>query len=180
MSLARKAKIFAVRHHGAINHVRKYTGEPYINHPAAVAALVQSVPHTEEMTAAAWLHDVVEDTQATLEDVEREFGPKVASLVEQLTDISKHEDGNRQRRKEIDRAHTARSSSEAKTIKIADLIDNAGSIMKHDPEFARVYMEEKAGLLEVLREGNYELWINAFGIVKDYWKAESVKGKRRR
>lgn len=59
--------------HEGIGQVRKYTGEPYINHPAAVAELVSSVPHTPEMLAAAWLHDTVEDTPITLLDIELNF-----------------------------------------------------------------------------------------------------------
>jgi len=60
-----KAKAFATKCHEDIKQVRKYTGEPYINHPAAVVEIVRSVPHTEAMLCAAWLHDTVEDTNAT-------------------------------------------------------------------------------------------------------------------
>jgi (p)ppGpp synthase/HD superfamily hydrolase len=80
-----KAKEFATRYHASIDQRRKYTNEPYINHPAAVAELVRSVPHTEEMLCAAWLHDVVEDTPCTLIEVEQTFGMEVACLVEMLT-----------------------------------------------------------------------------------------------
>jgi (p)ppGpp synthase/HD superfamily hydrolase len=65
---------FATSYHASIDHRRKYTGEPYIAHLVAVAELLRSVPHTEAMICAAWLHDVVEDTPATLDDVERVFG----------------------------------------------------------------------------------------------------------
>lgn len=153
-SLEEKACAFATAAHENINHRRKYTGEPYIAHPAAVADLVRSVPHTDAMLAAAWLHDTVEDTTATLNDIEREFGAEVASLVEQLTDVSRPDDGNRSLRKEIDRAHTAKASPAAMTIKLADLIDNARSILARDPAFAVVYLAEKRRLLEVLRAGD--------------------------
>jgi (p)ppGpp synthase/HD superfamily hydrolase len=59
------------------------------------------------MIAAAWLHDVVEDTPVTLEDLHSEFGEGIAELVEALTDISRPEDGNRRKRKAIDREHLA-------------------------------------------------------------------------
>ena len=67
------------------------------------------------MLAAALLHDTVEDTGTPLKDIEAEFGPDVASLVEQLTDVSKPEDGDRKTRKEIDRQHIAKASVRAKT-----------------------------------------------------------------
>lgn len=151
------AKRFATIAHERINHVRKYTGEPYINHPAAVVELVRSVRHTPEMLAAAWLHDTVEDCGATIEEIKALFGPLVSQYVEELTDVSRPEDGNRDARKAIDRAHTAQCSPEAATIKLADLIDNTRSIVSRDPRFAVVYLAEKRMLLEVLRHGDKTL-----------------------
>src|SRR5688572_2066454 len=97
--LESRARGFAERAHAAIGQRRKYTGEPYIVHPIAVAELVRSVPHTPEMIAAALLHDVVEDTPVTLAQIEAEFGPVVADLVDWLTDVSRPADGKRQVRK---------------------------------------------------------------------------------
>lgn len=151
-----RAKNFATRAHEG--QTRKYTGEPYINHPAAVVELVRSVPHTSEMLAAAWLHDAVEDCGVDLREIHALFGLEVARLVEMLTDVSQPEDGNRAQRKAIDRAHTAQCSSSAATIKLADLIDNTRSIVERDPEFAKVYLEEKRLLLEVLTHGNDAMW----------------------
>ena len=88
MELESKAKAFATKKHAEINQVRKYTGEPYINHPASVAEIVRGVPHTEAMLAAAWLHDTVEDTNTTLLDIKDEFGIEVSMFVEMLTDVS--------------------------------------------------------------------------------------------
>lgn len=156
-----KALIFAVNAHNAVGQRRKYTNEPYFLHSVAVARIVSKVPHTDEMLAAALLHDTVEDTNVTLIDIERNFGNKVASLVECLTDVSKLEDGNRKIRKAIDREHTARASAQAKTIKLADLIENTHSIVAHDSDFAKVYLAEKALLLEVLRDGDATLWAMA-------------------
>lgn len=86
--LEARAHAFATDAHGDIDQRRKYTGEPYIVHPIAVAELVRSVPHTPEMIAAALLHDVVEDTPVTIEGIETEFGARVAELVGWLTDVS--------------------------------------------------------------------------------------------
>jgi guanosine-3',5'-bis(diphosphate) 3'-pyrophosphohydrolase len=163
--LEARARAFATEAHARIGQVRKYTGEAYINHPAAVVELVRSVPHTEEMLAAAWLHDTMEDTGAKLGDLADLFGDAVAGLVEMLTDVSKPQDGNRVVRKAMDLIHTAKATSRAKTIKLADLIDNSKSILERDPGFARVYIREKAALLEVLREGDPTLWARAHGIV---------------
>lgn len=150
--------------------VRKYTGEPYIVHPIEVAEIVAGVPHTDSMLAAALLHDVVEDTDVTLADLNSMFNKEVVDLVEQLTDVSKPEDGNRKVRKEKDRQHTAQASADAKTIKLADLISNTRSIVKHDPGFAKVYMSEKRALLDVLVEGDSSLWATAKRAVDRYFK----------
>lgn len=166
--LEQRARAFAVRCHANIGQKRKYTDEPYIKHPAAVAELVRNVPHTEAMICAAWLHDVVEDTAVTLEEIRHEFGPDIAALVEMLTDVASLSDGNRAARKAIDREHTSRASPQAKTIKLADLIDNTSSIVAHDPSFARVYLKEKALLLDVLREGDPTLWGMAHAMLEQH------------
>jgi (p)ppGpp synthase/HD superfamily hydrolase len=116
---------------------------------------------TPDMVAAAWLHDVVEDTGCTFTDVHMAFGIDIATLVGWLTDVSRPEDGNRATRKAMDRAHTAEAPAEAQTIKLADLISNSRSIMQHDPEFAKVYLEEKRLLLEVLTKGDAGLHAEA-------------------
>ncbi len=161
MDLVKQAREFAVNAHKRIDHRRKYTQQPYSNHLAAVAQLVSSVTSDAETIAAAWLHDVVEDTEATLFDVEREFGKAIAALVEDLTDISKPSDGNREVRKAMDRAHLADAELRAKTVKLADLIDNCKDICSNDPRFARVYLAEMSLLLEVLEEGDSVLYEKA-------------------
>lgn len=165
--IVERALNFAVNAHEAVGQRRKYTGEPYFTHPVAVSRLVAKVHHTEAMLAAALLHDTVEDTNVTLSDIQNEFGNEIATLVGWLTDISRPEDGNRAARKAIDREHTAHAPVQAKTIKLADLIDNTASITRHDPVFSRVYLKEKAALLEVLKEGDSVLWEMAHKALQD-------------
>ena len=162
-----RARQFAIQAHAAIGHRRKYTQLPYDVHLANVATIVSSVTEDAEMIAAAWLHDVVEDTPVTLERVESEFGKGVAELVESLTDVSKPEDGNRATRKTIDRKHLAHASSRAKTVKLADIIDNAKDISKHDPAFAEVYLAESKELLRVLKPSHPELYDLARRTLRD-------------
>lgn len=156
-----RARRFAADAHGSTGQRRKYTGEPYIVHPIAVAEIVRFVPHSKEMIAAALLHDVVEDTPITAAEIFSEFGSFVGELVEWLTDVSKPSDGNRRARKHLDLLHTAQAPPAAKTVKLADLIDNSRTIEKHDPSFSRVYLREKMALLEVLEEGDATLWAMA-------------------
>lgn len=154
--LVARAHAFAAEAHGSIGQTRKYTGEPYINHPVEVMEIVRSVEHTEEMLAAALLHDTIEDTPVTREDVEREFGPKVASLVMELTDQC-HE-GNRAARKAAEATRLGSISSEAQTVKLADFISNTRSIVERDPGFARVYLREKSRVLAVMTNGDPSLY----------------------
>jgi len=162
MTLVEKARAFATAAHAAVGQLRKYTFEPYIVHPAEVAALVATVPgHTPEMIAAAWLHDTVEDTGVTSELIRKEFGDEVAELVGWLTDVSRPDHGNRAARKAVDRAHTAGAPAAAQTIKLADLIANTRSIMQHDEKFAVTYLAEKRMLLEVMTKGDPGLMARA-------------------
>lgn len=126
-------------------------------------SIVKTVPHTPEMLAAALLHDTVEDTGVTIELIESEFGSEVANLVSWLTDVSKPENGNRAVRKQIDLEHTALAPAAAQTIKLADLISNTSSIVKHDLNFAETYLKEKVALLKVLTKGEQNLisWAQA-------------------
>tara|TARA_R100001510_G_C7576490_1_gene151020 strand:+ start:263 stop:796 length:534 start_codon:yes stop_codon:yes gene_type:complete len=169
--MVQKAIFFATQAHAG--QTRKYTGEPYVNHPVEVMRLVSEVNDDPEVLAAAVLHDVVEDTPATITNIRIGFNARVAALVDDLTDVSKPEDGNRATRKELDRQHTAKASPDAKTIKLADLISNSMSIVKDDPNFAKVYMKEKRALLEVLTEGDATLYKRASEMVDSYFANRS-------
>jgi hypothetical protein len=149
-----QARLYATEAHARIDQRRKYSNQPYDVHLRSVAALVAEVTDDDEMIAAAWLHDTVEDTPATFRDIENTFGAGVACLVAELTDVSKPSDGNRAARKAIDRAHLARASDRAKTVKLADLIDNCRDICRHDPRFAQVFLAEMEALLRVLGDGD--------------------------
>lgn len=176
IDLIKKARNYATQAHKRINHRRKYTNQPYDFHLKTVAELVSSVSDDPEMIAAAWLHDTVEDTPVTFHDIEKEFGPGIVQLVSDLTDVSKTGDGNRAVRKAIDRAHLAQAVDRAKTIKLADLIDNCRDICANSPRFARVYLTEMAALLEVLGDGDVKLYEQARQIFSEC--ATSLKMER--
>ena len=81
-------KAFRIANEGHWN-MRRKSGEPYIIHPISVAKIVnQEIGLGAKSIAVALLHDIVEDTDYTLEDIEREFDPKIASLIDGLTKIS--------------------------------------------------------------------------------------------
>lgn len=162
-TLIEKAEFFASSAHDSIGHKRKYTDQPYHVHPGRVAALVASVTSDEEIIAAAWLHDVLEDVAPKNSDfnedaIYKAFGQRVLELVLDVTDVSCPSDGNRATRKAIDREHLAKASDGAKTIKLADMIDNVIDISKHDPDFAKIFKKEIALDLEYLKTGNAELY----------------------
>jgi len=160
-----RARAFAIERHG--EQKRKYTGEPYWHHLRNVAEIVAGIGCHEYLVAAAWLHDTVEDAGVTFDEIEAEFGPEVRELVFWLTDRSRPEDGNRRARKEIDREHLRRASPPAQTVKLADLIDNARSIVAHDKHFARVYLSEKEKLLEVLTKADPGLRERAYEVLRE-------------
>jgi len=147
-----------VNRDGTVGQRRKYTFEPYISHPLAVAGMVATVEQaSREMVAAALLHDVVEDTAGTLEEIEALFGQTVAQYVDWLTVRTTPADGNRAWRMRVEAERLARAPAEVQTIKLADMIDNTRSIVTHDPKFALVYLSEKAHLLVNLTKGDDRL-----------------------
>lgn len=158
------AYTFAKHAHGEQN--RKYTGEPYINHPVAVATIVSSVTEDIDMICAALLHDFIEDTPYQYYDINMKFGLRTAQMVLGLIEFSTKEDGNRFIRKELDRRYLSRQEPNIQTIKTADMIHNAEDIMKHDPNFAKVYLNEMRRLLQVMSRGNKELYAQASEIVE--------------
>jgi (p)ppGpp synthase/HD superfamily hydrolase len=163
--LVRRAEAFAAKAHEG--QKRKYTGEPYIVHPQAVAEILAEAGLDDEVIAAGLMHDVVEDCDVTVEDIRAAFGDRVAQLVDEVTDVSRPEDGNRAIRKGLDRDHLAKASPEAKSVKLADIIDNTRSIVPYDPSFARVYMREMRLLLPMLKEGNPALFKRATAALHD-------------
>ena len=144
---------------------RKYSGLPYIIHPVEVATIVEEAGGTDEMIAAALLHDVIEDTEFTYEDIAEKTSPEVADLVQGLTEVSKPEDGNRKVRKALDRDFLAEQSPEVQTIKYADVISNTKDIKVYDPKFAEVYVAEMKELLKVIDKGDSALYEKAKEVV---------------
>lgn len=132
---------------------RKYTEKPYFEHCLAVAETTNKVlgdaTHEEKVRSlcVAMLHDVVEDTTISIDTITTLFGGSISSGVMWLTDV---ETGNRSTRKRLAKERLSRAPGWVQTIKVADLIDNTSSIVEHDPKFAKVYLQEKRELLEVL------------------------------
>jgi (p)ppGpp synthase/HD superfamily hydrolase len=153
----KKADVFAEYHFVMIDQRRKYTGEPYMVHPRAVAAIVEDAGGDEAQVAAALLHDTVEDTEVTNDEVREVFGDDVAELVFWVTKVGTKAHGNRKVRKALDREHYAQGPARAQTIKLADVIDNSSTVADMDPGFARVYLQELKDLVDVLKAGDKNL-----------------------
>lgn len=167
-NLITTARMWCMAGHEAVGQRRKYTDRPYWEHPGRVADLVSSRGYSSKVIAAAYMHDLIEDTQITAESLSYVFSDDIVNLVLEVTDVSKPEDGNRAFRKELDKKHLAKASAEGQTIKLADLIDNTSSILKYDRAFGIRYMQEKKELLEVLTKGDRVLHAQASEIVRKW------------
>lgn len=167
--IALRAMEFA--HDAHDGQVRKYTGEPYFQHLAEVAAIVASADgcreadlHQDVPLAVAWLHDCVEDRGIQYTELDRRFGIAVAQGVIGLSDL---ETGNRAERKQKSRKRLSLQPGWIQTIKVADMISNTRLIVKHDPKFAVLYLEEKRLLLDVLDKADRGLLAIARKLVSD-------------
>jgi guanosine-3',5'-bis(diphosphate) 3'-pyrophosphohydrolase len=131
LRLLLKALAFAAHKH---RDQRRKDAEasPYINHPIALAdVLVNEGGVTDvEVISAALLHDTVEDTATTPQELEEAFGPRIARIVAEVTDdqaLPKAE------RKRLQIEHAASISPEAKLVKLADKICNLRDVVDHPP-----------------------------------------------
>lgn len=160
------AALFAAIAHG--DQTRKFTFEPYVSHPIAVAEILYKAGVTDiAMLQAALLHDVIEDTDATYTMVHNTFGYQVVTMVLGLTKASiiDEYEGNRKARHEYDVDRIEMQDYRVHTIKCADIIHNAPSMIEYGKDFAKVWLQEKKDYLEVMTKGDNDLWVRASEIV---------------
>ena len=155
-----RAIIFAVRAHAGTE--RRGKGFPYIVHPLEAVEIVATITPDQELLAAAALHDTVEDTDVTVEDIRAEFGERIASLVAAETDQIPGQDWHARKQAAIDRLKAA--SHDAKIVAIGDKLSNMRAIardyaVKGDAFWNLFHVKDRAshewhyrGLLESLRE----------------------------
>jgi guanosine-3',5'-bis(diphosphate) 3'-pyrophosphohydrolase len=105
---------------------------PYINHPIAVANVLANEAHITEpvVLAAALLHDTIEDTDTTADELAAEFGPEIAEIVLEVTDDKSLP---KQERKRLQIEHAATLSEKAKLVKLADKICNLRDMNQSPP-----------------------------------------------
>ena len=126
-----RAIIFAVKAHAGIE--RKGTGFPYIIHPMEAMEIVATMTSDQELLAAAALHDTVEDTDVTLDDLRTEFGDRVAMLVaheseEKKPEVSARESWHARKQAAIERL--ARAPHDAKIVALGDKLSNMRAIAR--------------------------------------------------
>jgi len=142
------AKVLAAAQFAAFKHrdqrrkgVKGRKRSPYINHPLAVAgtlAIEGGVDDIDVMVAAI-LHDTIEDTKTTRAELEREFGPRVAGIVAEVTDEKSQSKGLRKR---MQVQHAPHISNGAKLVKLADKICNLRDIVARPPDWTLATKQE--------------------------------------
>ena len=130
-SLLDRAIIFAVKAHAGTE--RRGKGFPYIVHPMEAVEIVATISPDQELLAAAALHDTVEDTDVTVEQLRAEFGDRVAELVASESDVvfegqSEEESWHARKQAAIDRL--AAASHDAKIVALGDKLSNMRAIAR--------------------------------------------------
>jgi (p)ppGpp synthase/HD superfamily hydrolase len=169
-----QVKEFAINAHESINQRRKYSNEPYYKHCERVVQILSKVTDDEDILAAAWMHDILEDVAPKNPDYSEKkihalFGDKICDMVLALTDASLDQ-GNRATRKALDRKKLGEDSADIKTIKLADILDNFNDIAQHDPGFAKVFAQEIKLLLPCLIKGDKRLFDGLAKALNEYYK----------
>lgn len=126
-----RAIVFAVRAHHDTE--RRGKGFPYIVHPMEAMEIVATITSDQELLAAAALHDTIEDTDVTVEDIRREFGDRVAQLVHAESDrftegVSEEDSWHDRKQAAIDRLSNA--SHDAKIVAMGDKLSNMRAIWR--------------------------------------------------
>jgi GTP diphosphokinase / guanosine-3',5'-bis(diphosphate) 3'-diphosphatase len=128
--LLRAAAFAADKHKGQLRKNAEAT--PYINHPLAVANLLARAGLEDEaVLAAAILHDTVEDTDTTPEELEQAFGAEIAGIVAEVTDDKSLAKADRKR---LQIEHAPHLSQKAKLVKLADKICNVRDVADDPPQ----------------------------------------------
>ena len=130
-SLLDRAIIFAVRAHAGTE--RRGKGFPYIVHPMEAVEIVATMTRDQELLAAAALHDTMEDTDTTVDQIREEFGDRIASLVASESDtmpegVSEEDSWHTRKQAAIDRL--ARASHDAKIVALGDKLSNMRAIAR--------------------------------------------------
>ena len=130
-ALLDRAIVFALRAHAGTE--RRGKGFPYIVHPLEAVTIVATMTSDQELLAAAALHDTVEDTDVTIDQIRAEFGDRIASLVATDSDIPV-QDMNAEDswyvRKQAAIDRIAASSHDAKIVAIGDKLSNMRAIAR--------------------------------------------------
>ena len=132
MDLYEKSVAFALRAHEG--QTRKNSGIPYILHPMEAATIASTLTDDREVLAAVMLHDTVEDTEATLDDIRREFGERVAQLVKGETEndypgLSREESWKLRKEESLRRLRENEDYS-VKIMWLSDKLSNARSLYR--------------------------------------------------
>ena len=130
-TLLDRAIVFAVRAHAGTE--RRGKGFPYIVHPMEAVEIVATMTKDQELLAAAVLHDTVEDTDTTVEQIRTEFGDRIASLVASESDIvvdGVNEEDSWHARKQAAIDRLARASHDAKIVALGDKLSNMRAIAR--------------------------------------------------
>ena len=130
-SLLDRAIAFAVRAHAGTE--RRGKGFPYIVHPMEAMEIVATITPDQELLAAAALHDTVEDTDVTVDQLRAEFGERIAALVEAESDkfaegVSEEDSWHARKQAAIDRL--ARAPRDAKIVALGDKLSNMRAIAR--------------------------------------------------
>ena len=126
-----RAIIFAVKAHAGTE--RRGKGFPYIVHPMEAMEIVSTRTADQERLAAAALHDTVEDTDVTVEQLRSEFGDRIADLVDAESDVMDEgvsEEDSWRARKEAGIRHLARAGREAKLVALGDKLSTTRAIAR--------------------------------------------------
>jgi (p)ppGpp synthase/HD superfamily hydrolase len=153
---------------------RKGTKIPYITHPAAVGMILMRAGYSDELVAAGILHDTVEDTEVTLDDLKREFGPQIAKIVAGCSEPDKSLLWEERKEHTIEFLKTA--SLEIQAVACADKLHNVRSLLSdYQQDGDEIWKRFKRG--KEKQEWYYRNIIDSLGTGSTFHLLEELKAE---
>jgi (p)ppGpp synthase/HD superfamily hydrolase len=148
--LVDKAKSYAQERHKG--QQRKFSDSPYFVHPRNTAMILDTLTNDADLIASGYLHDIIEDTDATFDGLVGSFNERIANIVREITNDNQavEEKGKTQHLK--NKLRTV--SLDALLVKLADRYDNVNDLGTVPNDFSERYAEETRELLNVVKNRN--------------------------
>lgn len=174
--LTNVAKLVATNAHA--KQTRRFTLEPYINHPQAVVAFLEQFNVNQTILVAAWCHDVIEDCNVCYEALEMCIGTAATDLVMEVTNKEFPEGTPRIEKYWHNIERLVAATGQAQTLKCGDIYDNCKDIYERDPKYGARYIAEKYFVVRMFARAQYDVHQTVMRMLHDQYVSMNTEHRQ--